>query len=47
AVSNVLSNAPIDYVKWDMNRHMTEIGSAKLPPQRQCETAHRYMLGLY
>ncbi|CAM3042744.1 alpha-galactosidase [Paenibacillus sediminis] len=47
AVSSVLSSAPISYVKWDMNRHMTEIGSAALPPERQRETAHRYMLGLY
>ncbi|WP_310830194.1 alpha-galactosidase [Paenibacillus pedocola] len=47
AVSSVLSSAPITYVKWDMNRHMTEIGSAALPPERQGETAHRYMLGLY
>src|SRR5690606_37870084 len=37
----------ITYVKWDMNRNMTEIGSALLPPERQRETAHRYMLGLY
>lgn len=46
-VSGILADAPIDYVKWDMNRHMTEVGSAKLPPERQRETAHRYMLGLY
>ncbi|WP_374718466.1 alpha-galactosidase [Parageobacillus toebii] len=46
-ISNVLASAPISYVKWDMNRHMTEIGSAALPPERQRETAHRYMLGLY
>ncbi|WP_078410212.1 alpha-galactosidase [Priestia abyssalis] len=46
-VSNILASAPITYVKWDMNRHMTEIGSAILPPDRQRETAHRYMLGLY
>lgn len=46
-VSDILSSAPISYVKWDMNRHMTEIGSASLPPERQRETAHRYMLGLY
>jgi len=43
----VLASAPIAYVKWDMNRHMTEIGSAALPPERQRETAHRYILGLY
>lgn len=47
AVSKVLKSAPIRYVKWDMNRHMTEVGSALLPPERQRETAHRYMLGLY
>ncbi|SHK62177.1 alpha-galactosidase [Alicyclobacillus tolerans] len=47
SVSEILSSAPIQYVKWDMNRHMTEIGSACLPVERQRETAHRYMLGLY
>lgn len=46
-VSDILSSAPISYVKWDMNRNMSEIGSALLPPHRQRETAHRYMLGLY
>ncbi|MGP7817270.1 alpha-galactosidase [Niallia sp. 01092] len=46
-VSAILDAAPISYVKWDMNRHMTEIGSAALPADRQRETAHRYMLGLY
>lgn len=47
AVTSVLASAPIAYVKWDMNRNMSEIGSALLPPERQRETAHRYMLGLY
>lgn len=46
-VSDILASCPISYVKWDMNRNMTEIGSALLPPERQRETAHRYMLGLY
>ncbi len=46
-ISNILSTAPISYVKWDMNRNMTEIGSAALPPDRQRETAHRYILGVY
>ncbi len=46
-VSDILKSAPITYVKWDMNRHMTEIGSAQLPPERQRETAHRYILNLY
>lgn len=46
-VADILRSAPITYVKWDMNRNMTEIGSALLPANRQRETAHRYMLGLY
>ncbi len=46
-ISDILSSAPITYVKWDMNRNMTEIGSELLPAERQRETAHRYMLGLY
>lgn len=47
AVGRVLREAPITYVKWDMNRHQTEAGSAGLPADRQGETQHRYMLGLY
>ncbi len=46
-MKEVLSSAPVSYVKWDMNRHMTEVGSTALPAERQQETAHRYMLGLY
>ncbi len=47
AVSGVLSSAEINYVKWDMNRNMTEAFSASLPSERKKETQHRYMLGLY
>lgn len=47
AVSNVLNSAAISYVKWDMNRSLSDIGSAKLPPEKQQELPHRYMLGLY
>jgi len=47
AVSQILDSAPITYVKWDMNRHMSEVGSAALPPERQRETAHRHILGVY
>ena len=46
-ISNILSSAPISYVKWDMNRNMSEIGSSKLESSRQREVAHRYILGLY
>ncbi|OKP67432.1 alpha-galactosidase [Paenibacillus sp. P3E] len=47
SLSAVLESAPISYVKWDMNRNMTEIGSALASAERQSETAHRYILGLY
>lgn len=47
AVADNLAAAPIDYVKWDMNRNFSNIGSARLPADRQKELPHRYMLGLY
>ncbi len=46
-VDAILSCGGIDYVKWDMNRNMTEVGSAALPKNRQREVSHRYMIGLY
>lgn len=46
-LGNILSTVPISYIKWDMNRHLSEIGSANLPPNQQRETAHRYILGVY
>ena len=47
AVSSVLRESRADYMKWDMNRNMTEYFSPGLPPERRMETQHRYMLGLY
>ncbi|MCI8442373.1 MAG: alpha-galactosidase [Provencibacterium sp.] len=47
AISRVLSSANIAYVKWDMNRHLTNVFSAKLPAGQQGEIYHRYMLGVY
>ena len=46
-MANVLSNYPIDYVKWDFNRNLTEISSTLLPPERQKELFHRFVLGTY
>ncbi|MGB6406951.1 MAG: alpha-galactosidase [Planococcus donghaensis] len=46
-MADVLQDAPISYVKWDMNRYMTEVGSLELPANRQREVAHRYILGVY
>ena len=47
ALENILSTAPITYVKWDMNRYITEIGSDEWDYDHQGEIAHRYVLGLY
>ncbi len=46
-LSEVLGSAPIAYVKWDMNRNITEPYSTSLPPDRQGEFFHRYILGVY
>ena len=47
AVSKVLVPGNISYVKWDMNRHLTDLGSAYLDRKNQNELSHRYVLGLY
>lgn len=44
-VSKILDEAQISYVKWDMNRHISETYSEGL--QNQGEFFHRYTLGLY
>lgn len=44
---NLFRRHDIRYVKWDMNRHITDAYSRALPPHRQGEASHRYMLGLY
>ena len=43
----VLGSANIEYVKWDMNRPLSDIGSYALTADRQGELMHRYMLGVY
>ena len=47
ALSKILKNGNITYVKWDMNRHLTDLGSAFLNRENQGELSHRYVLGLY
>lgn len=46
-VASVLRSANIEYVKWDMNRPLTDIGSYGLPADRQGEICHRFMLAVY
>lgn len=43
----IFSDANISYVKWDMNRTITECYSAAYPPGQQGEIYHRYILGVY
>jgi alpha-galactosidase len=47
ALSAILGSAPISYVKWDMNRNITEPFSPTLPAWRQGEFFHRYIMGVY
>ena len=46
-MDKILSEAKVSYIKWDMNRSITECYSAALPPDRQGEVYHRYILGVY
>jgi alpha-galactosidase len=47
AMATLLKNAPIVYIKWDMNRSLTEVFSQTLAAEQQQEVFHRYVLGLY
>ena len=43
----ILDEDEIDYIKWDMNRNITECYSIAYPPEQQGEIMHRYILGVY
>ena len=46
-VSAILQSANIEYVKWDMNRQLSDMGSTYLGKDDQQELFHRYVLGVY
>ena len=46
-MSEILRESRISYIKWDMNRSITECYSPALPADRQGEVFHRYILGVY
>ena len=46
-VAKILRSANIEYVKWDMNRQLSDLGSYGLSPERQGELSHRYTLAVY
>ena len=43
----ILDEGEIDYIKWDMNRNITECYSIAYPSEQQGEIMHRYILGVY
>lgn len=47
AVASILRIANIEYVKWDMNRQLTDLGSVYLNRENQGELLHRYVLAVY
>lgn len=46
-VAKILRESKISYVKWDMNRNITECFSEGYGSEHQGEIFHRYILGLY
>lgn len=47
SISTVLRDASVSYVKWDMNRYLTECGSAGAGADAQGTVFHKYVLGVY
>jgi len=43
----VISNASIDYIKWDMNRSITECYSQDVDKNQQGMVYHKYIMGVY
>ena len=46
-IAKVLDETKADYVKMDMNRHLTDVWSKTAGEQNQGAILHRYMLGVY
>jgi alpha-galactosidase len=46
-IKDILTSANIEYVKWDMNRQLCDLGSLGLAADTQGELSHRYMLAVY
>lgn len=46
-MEKILTEAEISYVKWDMNRCMTEVYSLGTAAEEQGKVFHRYILGVY
>ena len=47
AISSIIQETKLEYIKWDYNRHITDAFTATLPATKQMEFGHRYILGVY
>ena len=47
SIGKILRKAKVDYVKWDMNRSLSDVWSGACSAMRQGEIGHRYVLGVY
>lgn len=47
AMEKILSDASISYIKWDMNRSLSEVYSLHYPADQQGTIYHRFILGVY
>lgn len=46
-LAKILTEGKVSYIKWDMNRYITECYSVALPADQQGEVFHRHILGVY
>jgi len=46
-ISKIISEAKISYIKWDMNRYITECFSRSATANEQGMVMHKYILGVY
>lgn len=46
-ISKVIRESSVSYIKWDMNRYMTEPYSRGARPCEQGKVMHKYILGVY
>ena len=46
-IKETLRDVPLEYIKWDFNRSISEAGSLALSKEEQCEAKHRFVLGTY
>lgn len=46
-MSAIIDESKLDYIKWDMNRPLTDVYDSHLDFSQQGEVFHRYVLGVY